>query len=92
METQKMSVMERLGAPTPKFFKTILNQGIVLGAIGGTLITVPVALPAWILAAAKVLVVAGSVAAGVSLTAVKATNEVAFWICSWDYAESTPSE
>ncbi len=71
METQKMSIMERLVAPTPNFFKTIRNLGIVLGAIGGTLITVPVALPAWILAAAKVLVVAGSVAAGVSQTAVK---------------------
>ena len=66
-----MSVLERLVAPTPNFFKTIRNLGIVLGAIGGTLITVPVALPAWILGVAKVLVVAGSVAAGVSQTAVK---------------------
>lgn len=71
METQKMSVLERLVAPTPNFFKTIRNLGIILGAIGGTLITVPVALPTWILAAAKVLVVAGSVAAGVSQTVVK---------------------
>lgn len=72
METQKMSVMERLSAPTPKFFKAIRSLGIALGAIGGTLITVPVTLSAWILAAAKVLVVASSVVGGVSQTAVKA--------------------
>lgn len=71
MKTQKKSVMERIGAPTPSFFKTIRNWGIVLGAIGGTLVTVPVALPAWLLGAAKILVVAGSVAAGVSQTAVR---------------------
>jgi hypothetical protein len=70
METQRMSIMEWLSVPTPNFFKTIRNLGIVLDAIGGILITVPVALPAWSLAAAKVLVVAGSVAAGVSQTAV----------------------
>ena len=66
-----MTVLERATAPTPNFFKTIRNWGLVLGALGGTLITVPVALPAWLLAAAKVLVVAGSVAAGISQTAVK---------------------
>jgi hypothetical protein len=70
MKTQKMSALERVAAPTPSFFKTIRNWGLVLGAIGGTLITVPVALPAWLLAAAKVLVVAGTVAAGISQTAV----------------------
>lgn len=71
MKTQKKSVMERIGTPTPNFFKAIRNWWIVLGAIGGTLVTVPVALPAWLLGVAKVLVVAGSVAAGVSQTAVK---------------------
>ena len=71
MKTQKLNVLERVTAPTPNFFKTIRNWGLVLGALGGTLIAVPVALPAWLLAAAKVLVVAGSVAAVVSQTAVK---------------------
>jgi hypothetical protein len=71
METRRMSIMERLIAPTPNFFKTIRNWGIVLGALGGTLITVPVSLPAWLLVVAKVFTVAGTVAAGVSYTAVK---------------------
>lgn len=75
MKTEKMSVLERASAPTPKFFKTIRNWGLVLGALGGTLVAAPVALPAWLLAAAKVLIVAGSVAAGVSQTAVKGGDE-----------------
>jgi hypothetical protein len=75
MKTEKMSVAERVVAPTPKFFKTIRNWGIVLGALGGTLVAAPVTLPAWLLAAAKALIVAGSVAAGVSQTAVKGGEE-----------------
>ncbi|MBI1226873.1 MAG: hypothetical protein GC192_16695 [Bacteroidetes bacterium] len=71
MKTEKKSALERLGAPTPKFFQTIRNWGLVLGAIGGTLVAAPVSLPAWLLAAAKALVVAGTVAAGVSQAAVK---------------------
>lgn len=71
MKTQKKSILERFGGPTPNFFKTIRNWGIVLGAIGGTLVTVPVALPSWLIALAKMLVVAGSVAAGVSQSAVE---------------------
>jgi hypothetical protein len=75
MKTEKKSVLERVAAPTPKFFKTIRNWGLVLGALGGTLVAAPVALPAWLLAAAKALIVAGSVAAGVSQTAVKGGDE-----------------
>ena len=71
MKTQDMTVLERFSAPTPKFFQSIRNWGLVLGAIGGALVAAPVALPFWLLSTAKVLVIAGAVAAGVSQAVVK---------------------
>jgi hypothetical protein len=60
--------------PTPSFFKKIRNIGLVLGAIGAAIAGVPVAIPALLVKIAGYLVVAGTVASGVSQAAVKDDN------------------
>lgn len=47
-----MSVVQRVKAPTPKFFKTLRTIGLALAAIGGVILASPIALPAGLLAAA----------------------------------------
>jgi hypothetical protein len=77
-QTQKTTIMnikERIGAPLPKFFKKLRNIAITVTAIGGTLLTVPVALPALLLKAAGYLVVAGTVASAVSQVTVKTEED-----------------
>jgi hypothetical protein len=61
-----MNIMQRLTAPTPKFFKIIRNIGLALAAAGGVIIAAPVALPAIAVTVGGYLVVAGSVATAVS--------------------------
>jgi hypothetical protein len=38
-----MKVIDRFKSPTPKFFKTLRNIGLVLVAAGGVLVAAPVA-------------------------------------------------
>ena len=38
-----MSVVERVKAPTPKFFRTLRTVGLTLAAIGGAILAAPVA-------------------------------------------------
>ncbi len=66
-----MKIRQRVKSPTPKFFKTIRNIGLAIAAIGTTILTAPVELPAVIIKVAGYLAVAGTVAGGVSQTAVK---------------------
>ena len=66
-----MKLIERVKAPTPKFFKKLRNIGIGLAAIGTSIIAAPVSLPAIIIKIAGYLAVAGTVAGGISQTAVK---------------------
>ena len=66
-----MKISERVKAPTPKFFKKLRNIGIALAAIGTSMLAAPVTLPAIVLKIAGYLAVAGSVAGGISQTAVK---------------------
>jgi hypothetical protein len=66
-----MSIMKRMQAPTPKFFKILRTVGIALAAVGGTLLTAPVALPAAVLTIAGYVSVAGAVMTAVSQTAVE---------------------
>jgi len=68
-----MNVIERMQAPTPKFFKVLRTVGLALAAASGALLAAPVALPAGIITLAGYLTVAGSVVTAVSQTAV--TNE-----------------
>ncbi len=57
--------------PTPSFFKKMRNIGVGLGAVGLAILTAPVALPAVIVKIGSYLAIAGTVAGGVSQTAVK---------------------
>ncbi|MBA0885148.1 hypothetical protein [Flavobacterium undicola] len=68
-----MNAIKRAKAPTPKFFKVLRNVGLALVAIGGTILTAPVALPVIVTSIAGYLAVAGGVVSAVSqLTTEKA--------------------
>ena len=69
-----MSVVQRVKAPTPKFFKTLRTIGLALAAIGGAILASPIALPAGLVAAAGYIALAGGVVSAVSQTAVDTTN------------------
>jgi hypothetical protein len=66
-----MNLIERLQAPTPKFFRTIRNIGIVLAAVSSSIIAAPVALPAIVVQIATYMAIAASVATALSQTAVE---------------------
>jgi uncharacterized membrane protein HdeD (DUF308 family) len=67
-----MKVVARAKAPTPKFFKVLRNIGLVLAAVGGTILAAPVTLPVIVTSVGGYLVVAGGVASAVSqLTTIK---------------------
>ena len=70
-----MSVVERVKAPTPKFFKTLRTIGLALAAIGGAILASPIALPAGLVAAAGYVILAGGVVTAVSQTAVDTTDK-----------------
>ena len=70
----EMSIVERVKAPTPKFFKTLRTIGILLAAVSGTILAAPVALPAAIVTVAGYAAVAGGVISAVSQTAVDNTD------------------
>ncbi|MDD4994051.1 MAG: hypothetical protein PHR83_17655 [Paludibacter sp.] len=69
-----MSVVERVKAPTPKFFKTLRTIGLALAALGGAILASPIALPAGLVAVAGYVALAGGVVTAVSQTAVDTTN------------------
>lgn len=65
-----MKLVERLKAPTPKFFRVLRNVGLALAAAGGALLTAPIALPVAVTTVAGHTTVAGGVITAVSQTAV----------------------
>ena len=69
-----MSVVQRVKAPTPSFFKTLRTIGLALAAIGGAILASPIALPAGLIAAAGYVALAGGVVTTVSQTAVDTTD------------------
>lgn len=52
-------VMERMQEPTPKFFKTIRNLGLVLTAVGSVIATAPVSMPTIVITIAGYIAVTG---------------------------------
>ena len=40
-----MNLIQRVKAPTPKFFKVLRSIGLGLAAVGGTILAAPIALP-----------------------------------------------
>jgi len=65
-----MKVIQRMKAPTPKFFQVMRNIGLGLIAVGGVLVSSTIALPVVAITIGQYLIVAGSVASAVAQTAV----------------------
>ena len=61
-----MNVIQRVKAPTPKFFKVLRNIGLVLATVGGTIVAAPVALPVVFATVGGYLTVAGGVLSAIS--------------------------
>jgi hypothetical protein len=61
-----MKIIDRLNAPTPKFFKILRTIGLGLAATGGILVAAPIAIPALLVTIGGYLIVAGSVATAIS--------------------------
>lgn len=61
-----MNLIQRVRAPTPKFFKVLRSIGLGLAAVGGTILATPIALPVVITSIGGYLAVAGSVVSAVS--------------------------
>lgn len=59
-------IINRAKAPTPIFFKVLRNIGLVLAAVGGTILAAPIALPVVITSIGGYLAVAGGVVSAVS--------------------------
>jgi uncharacterized membrane protein HdeD (DUF308 family) len=75
MKNNKMNLVERTLAPTPKWFKILRTVGIALASVGGIIIASPIALPIGLVSAAGYLVLGGSIISVVSQTAVKSEEE-----------------
>ena len=75
MKNKSLNVVERVNAPTPKWFKTLRTIGIALASVGGVIIASPVALPVGLVSAAGYLVLGGSIISVVSQTAVNSEEE-----------------
>ena len=71
-----MKLIDRLKAPTPKFFKILRNIGLGLAAAGGVIIASPIAILALIVTIGGYLIVAGSVATAISPAVTTTENEV----------------
>lgn len=61
-----MNVIQRVKAPTPKFFKVLRNIGLVLATVGGTIVAAPVALPIVVSSIGGYMALAGGVVSAVS--------------------------
>jgi hypothetical protein len=66
----QLTLLQRVKAPTPKFFKTLRTIGLSLAAIGATILASPLALPAAVITVAGYLTLAGTVVTAVSQTTV----------------------
>ncbi len=67
-------VIERMQEPTPKFFKTIRNLGLLLTAVSSVIATAPISLPALVVTISGYLAVAGGIASAISQTAIYRDN------------------
>jgi len=54
-------IMNRLQQPTPPFFQKVRNIGLIIAAVGTSILAAPVALPVLLVNIAGYLVVAGGV-------------------------------
>ena len=70
-----MKVVERIKAPTPKFFKILRTIGLALLAINGTIVAAPIFLPVTVITVAGYMAVAGGVISAVSQMTVSEENQ-----------------
>lgn len=61
-----MNVVQRVKAPTPKFFKVLRTVGLALLAVSGSIVAAPIALPVVVVTAAGYVAVAGTILSAVS--------------------------
>ena len=66
IKVKNMNIVKRAKAPTPKFFKVLRNIGLVLAAVGGTILAAPIALPMLVTTFGGYLAVTGGVISAVS--------------------------
>ena len=59
-------IIDRVKAPTPKFFKVLRNIGLIMAGVGTVLLTAPVSHAAAVVTLGGYLVTAGGVATAVS--------------------------
>lgn len=69
-----MKIVERIKAPTPKFFKILRSIGLALLAISGTVVAAPIVLPVTVVTVAGYMAVAGGVISAVSQMTVAEEN------------------
>jgi hypothetical protein len=69
-----MKIVERIKAPTPKFFKILISIGLALLAISGTIVAAPIVLPVTVATVAGYMAVAGGVISAVSQMTVVEEN------------------
>lgn len=69
-----MNIIERIKAPTPKFFKRLRSIGLALLAISGSVIAAPVVLPAVVVSIAGYAALAGGVISAISQVTVDDTS------------------
>ena len=60
------SLLERITAPTPAFFRSLRNTGLIIAAIGGAVISAPIALPTLVVSIAGYMTVIAGVISAVS--------------------------
>ena len=65
------NIIERVQAPTPKFFVKLRNIGLILATVAAAVFASPVALPAIVIKVAGYVALAGGIAGAVSQTAVE---------------------
>ena len=67
-----MTLIERVQAPTPKFFRKVRTGGLIMASVGASLLAAPASLPPFLLKLAGYLAVAGTVSTAISQTATTA--------------------
>lgn len=75
MKNNSLNLIERVSAPTPKWFKIIRTIGISLTAVGGAILAAPIALPATIVTVAGYVVLGGTIASAIAQTAMQTDND-----------------
>lgn len=71
MKKDNLNLIERVKAPTPKWFKIVRTIGITLTAVGGAILAAPVAIPATVVTVAGYLALGGTIATAVAQTAIQ---------------------